>query len=418
MPLQYDVIIIGAGPAGSTAATLLARAGWSVALVEKQPFPRRKVCGECIAASNLPLLEALGLGDRFAASASPALRRVALMYGKHTLIADLPAFSHEKHVWGRALGRETLDTLLLSQAQAAGAVIWQPWSVRKLSGVAGDFSCYVQAAHANENATLRAPIVIAAHGSWENSCATDGDEARTLRPDSLLAFKANFSGAALDADLLPVISFPGGYGGMVVADQGVLTIACCIQAQRLKSVRRTMTGLLAGPAVGEMLKRECAGVAAVLAGARRDEPWLAAGPLHPGVHFKSTDQIFRIGNAAGEAHPIIGEGMSMAMQSAWMLCGYLVSAGVPTGTLASAGAQRQLRKLYTAEWRRAFQRRLRLSTLFAHIAMRPSIFSLPISLMRDFAPLLKHVARWSGKVSSVLDAELVTSLAAGSTHTV
>ena len=45
--------IVGAGPAGSAAAILLARAGWSVALVERQRFPRRKVCGECIAASNL-----------------------------------------------------------------------------------------------------------------------------------------------------------------------------------------------------------------------------------------------------------------------------------------------------------------------------------------------------------------------------
>jgi heterodisulfide reductase subunit A-like polyferredoxin len=58
----FDAVIVGAGPAGSSAAILLARAGWSVALVEKQRFPRRKVCGECIAASNLSLLDALGIG--------------------------------------------------------------------------------------------------------------------------------------------------------------------------------------------------------------------------------------------------------------------------------------------------------------------------------------------------------------------
>ena len=45
MQTRFDAIIIGAGVAGSTAAILLARAGWSVALVEKQHFPRRKVCG-------------------------------------------------------------------------------------------------------------------------------------------------------------------------------------------------------------------------------------------------------------------------------------------------------------------------------------------------------------------------------------
>jgi flavin-dependent dehydrogenase len=52
MKTSYDAIIVGAGPAGNTAAILLASAGWSVALIEKQPFPRRKVCGACIGATR------------------------------------------------------------------------------------------------------------------------------------------------------------------------------------------------------------------------------------------------------------------------------------------------------------------------------------------------------------------------------
>jgi 2-polyprenyl-6-methoxyphenol hydroxylase-like FAD-dependent oxidoreductase len=63
---RFDAVVVGAGPAGASTAILLARAGWSVALVERQRFPRRKVCGECIAASNLPLLDALGIGDAVA----------------------------------------------------------------------------------------------------------------------------------------------------------------------------------------------------------------------------------------------------------------------------------------------------------------------------------------------------------------
>jgi flavin-dependent dehydrogenase len=135
--------------------------------------------------------------------------------------------------------------------------------------------------------------------------------------------------------------------------------------------------------------------------------------LHPGIHFKSNDTFFRIGNAAGEAHPIIGEGMSMAMQSAWLLCGHIVRAGVPSGSRPAAAAQRQIRALYCAEWRNAFTRRLRLASVFAHVAMYSSKFSPPLSVMRHFAPLLKCAAKLSGKVSSVLDADLVASLAAG-----
>lgn len=141
---EFDAIIMGAGLAGSAAAILLASAGWQVALVEKQRFPRRKVCGECLAASNLPLLDALGIGSEFGAVAGPALRRFALMRGRRTVVADLPA-AHGAHPWGRALGRETLDLLLLEKARQAGATVLQPWSVVALRGGTGNHQCDVRA---------------------------------------------------------------------------------------------------------------------------------------------------------------------------------------------------------------------------------------------------------------------------------
>ena len=79
-----------------------------MALIEKQSFPRRKVCGECVAASNLPLLDALGIGGGFADKAGPELKRVALMRGAQSVWADLPAAADARQPWGRAIGRETL----------------------------------------------------------------------------------------------------------------------------------------------------------------------------------------------------------------------------------------------------------------------------------------------------------------------
>lgn len=412
MQHSFDVVIVGAGLAGSTAAILLSRAGWSVGLIEQQTFPRRKVCGECVAASNLPLLDALGVGEPFAASAGPALRQVALMQGPHRLVAELPAFNHPQHRWGRALGRETLDTMLLEQARNAGACILQPWSVRSVTGAAGDFTCTVRRMNSGETALVRAPLVISAQGSWETFPKLDMASRNRPRPGELLAFKANFLDAKLQEGLLPVISFKGGYGGMVVADAGVLTLACCIRADRLASVRRLASGSSAGLAIEAMLARECSGVATVLAGARRAGPWLAAGPLNPGIHLKSGDEVFRIGNAAGEAHPIIGEGMSMALQSAWVLCGHLVGAGKPQVTVSHSVVQRRLHEAYEADWRRYFGRCLYLAAAFAHIAMRPSLFAPLVPLARLVAPLLKQAAAMSGKVQTVLDPATIASFSA------
>jgi len=78
--MRCDALIIGAGPAGSSAARLLAQAGWSVVLVERSEFPRRKVCGEYLSPANLELFRQLGIAQDFL-SGKIAVRRIVLMQG-------------------------------------------------------------------------------------------------------------------------------------------------------------------------------------------------------------------------------------------------------------------------------------------------------------------------------------------------
>lgn len=411
---RFDAIVIGAGVAGSTAAILLARAGWSVALVEKQRFPRRKVCGECIAASNLPLLDALGVGQQFSESAGPELRRVALMQGQRTLSADLPAAADQPgRLWGRALGRETLDSLLLEQAQASGAAVFQPWLVQALSGSAGSHQCEIRANGSEETALLQAPVLIAAHGSWEH--LPSGRAARRLarQPGDLFAFKANFRAAHLAPGLLPVLSFKGGYGGMVLADQGLTTLACCIRQDQLDICRKAAPGLNAGEAVEAYIKQSCLGVEAALASAQRDGPWLATGPIDPGIRLQANDAMFRIGNAAGEAHPIIGEGMSMAMQSAWLLCARLLGASAPVGGRLDPAWQGAVQQRYAADWRQHFAPRLHLAAALAHLAMRPALTAPWLPLLARWPGLMTHGARYGGKTRCAPSAGTVAWLASG-----
>ena len=404
MATEFDAVIIGAGPAGSSAAILLARAGWSVALVEKQRFPRRKVCGECIAASNVPLLNALGIGAAFAATAGPELRHVALMRGARRVVADLPAAS-PAHQWGRALGRETLDTLLLEQARSSGAQVLQPWSVQRVRGSAGDWQVALRGVESGQTRTVSAAVAIDAHGSWQALPSARPVHKARARSD-LFAFKANFRGASLPQGVLPVLCFNGGYGGMVVVDGDVSTLACCIRRDRLDAGRSAAPGLRAGEVVEALLKRECIGVRDALREAKRDGPWLASGPLDPGVRVRPDDEMFCIGNAAGEAHPIIGEGMSMALQSAWLLCAHLLRAG-HAATAADATRQREIARVYAAEWRQQFAPRLRLAAVFAHAAMRPVTAATLMALARICPDLLTVGARWGGKARSAVDPALL-----------
>ncbi|MDE2120004.1 MAG: FAD-dependent monooxygenase [Betaproteobacteria bacterium] len=405
MQAAFDAIIVGAGPAGSAAAIVLARAGWSVALLEKRPFPRRKVCGECLAASNLSILDELGVGEAFRDRAGPELRRLALLRGDSRVLAELPSGEAPGRRWGRALGRETLDTLLRDRAVEVGVTVLQPWAVQALRGTAGDWQVEARAVESGRSLCLRAPVAIAAHGSWESLPSRAGRRASRRRAGDLLGFKAQFRGTAQAAGVLTIFALHGAYGGMVLGDGGVTTVACCVRRDRLEACRRARPGLRAGEAVEAWLGQACRGVRETLA-AHREGPWLAAGPLDPGIRLRADDAMLRIGNAAGEAHPIVGEGMSMALQSAWLLGHRL--ARIDRAELGAGGAarQREVAAEYAAAWRRQFATRLRLAAAFAHACMRPAGSALLVGAARTWPGLLTQGAIWCGKTRDISRQEL------------
>jgi len=415
MKTSFDVAVVGAGPAGASLAILLARAGWSVALIERQAFPRRKVCGECVAASNLQLLDALGVGTAFAARAGAELRRVALMRGSETIVASLPP-ARGAHRWGRALGREHLDTVLAEAAEAAGATRLQPWSLQAIAGGPGRYLLRVRAESVDADAAeveLHAGLVVAAHGSWEPLPIERAERRESRKPSDLFAFKANFRGAALDADLLPVLSFAGGYGGMVVADDGILTLAGCVRDDRLQALRAATPGARAGEAFEAMLREQCTGVGVALAAATRDGAWLASGPLRPGIRVGAEDDVFRIGNAAGEAHPIVGEGISMALQAAFVLAA-LIGPGraALVAPASAAAAQRSAQRVHASLWRRRFARRLAVAAGFAHVAMRPALAAAAWPAVRRWPQILTAGARLSDKTHCAPEAARIAGASA------
>ena len=212
--------------------------------------------------------------------------------------------------------------LLLETARAAGVDVHQPCTVTGMQRDGGLHHCTTRSTAAASQ-RFAARIVIAAHGSWDAGTLPT-QPSRPPAPTDLLGFKAHFSNSALPADLMPLLAFPGGYGGTVHCDGGRISLSCCIRRDRLERIRSQCAGD-AGDAVQAHIAAVCVGAAQALAGARRDGPWLAAGPIRPGIRLQCRDGIFPVGNAAGEAHPVIAEGISIALQSAWLLARYLIA---------------------------------------------------------------------------------------------
>jgi flavin-dependent dehydrogenase len=400
MNFDCDALVIGAGPAGTASAILLAQAGWRVIIVEQHIYPRRKVCGECIAAGNLELLDQLGIGPDFRRAAGPELRRIGWMGASSTSTADMPPCTGGLYRYGRAVGRDWLDTKLLQRAASLGVVALQPARARTVAGELGGYECTVDSVRGGPQ-TLRTPVVVDAHGSWERGPTYSTNEpagTRVFRRSSeLLAFKANFRNATLAPGFLPVLVLPGGYGGMVVADGGLTTLACCLRRDTLSTCRALLPHASAGAAVEAFLRRSCSGVRETLKGAHREGAWLSVGPLRPGVRVGVGDGVFRVGNAAGESHALIGEGISMALQSSALLAA-LLARRPATAIRGRIGIE--LHRSYAAAWRRAFVPRLRLATIYAHVAMRPRLAEPARALLRRWPVLLRGAAQLAGKAAS------------------
>ena len=390
--MTYDALIIGGGPAGATLALLLARGGWSVAVMEKKGFPRRKVCGEFISATSLPLLRELGVGEAFLECAGPEVRRVGLFARDTVLAADMPHPSDSSARWGRALGREHLDLLLLAAAERAGADVWQPWTATELQRTSEGYACAIAAKDGSRSLTAR--VAILAHGSWEHSALLKRD-VNAHGPSDLLAFKAHFRDCDLPADLMPLLVFPGGYGGMVQSDGGRVSLSCCIRRDELQRCRQRLSAH-AGDAVLRHIQSSCLGVHEALKRSSLDGAWLSAGPINTGIRKCYANGIFFVGNIAGEAHPIVAEGISMAMQSARLLARHLIARQDEVVALCALS---EIGVAYGRDWKASFAPRVRAAATFAHLTMRPGIAALYLPILKQFPGILTLAANLSGKAA-------------------
>jgi 2-polyprenyl-6-methoxyphenol hydroxylase-like FAD-dependent oxidoreductase len=377
---SWDIVIVGAGPAGASAATLLARQGHRIALCEGKPFPREKVCGEFLGVRARPILARLGILDLFDAAAGPPITRVQAHAAHRTLSSPIP--HAPDGAAARAISRGTLDASLLAAAHAAGAHILQPCHVTTISG-----NLQQGFLTATDRGPLHSRLVLLAHGLAQRgdmapeTVPRDRPTPVPHSPGPYLCFKAHFTRCDLDPHTIAIGGARGVYVGLVTSSAARCSLAFVVHRDRLARCGNGADAQLAA------LLDENAGFRRLLQNATRAGPWLASGPLAPGIRQVYRDGRFFLGNAAGEVHALVGEGITLALQAG----GLLADAIARHGLSEAAG------RAYERRWRRAFTSRYRAAQLFANLIMRPGPAACAAVLLRACPPALCACVRWAGK---------------------
>ncbi|MCT0199297.1 FAD-dependent monooxygenase [Synechococcus sp. CS-1325] len=210
LPLQiapcWDVVVVGAGPAGALAAHGLARRGVRVLLVEQRRFPRWKVCGACLSPQALAALEAAGLAELVAQQGGLALR--VLQLGVAGLVSPIVMEA------GRVLSRARLDQALLEAAVAAGAeVLTGTRAVLGAAAAGADPDREVVLQTGTDQLRVTARVVLIAAGLSHRCLDSEPEISTSIEPHSRVGAGCVLPGDA--AGLLPgVLQMAVGRGGV------------------------------------------------------------------------------------------------------------------------------------------------------------------------------------------------------------
>lgn len=385
---NFDVIIAGAGPAGSSAAIHLAHRGLRVLLVEQKKFPRPKLCGEFISPECRQHFEKLGVADAMS-GAGPSTISETVFYSARGHHISVPS----RWFGGPAalgLSRAVMDDVLLRRAQDCGVSVLEGASISEplitQNAVAG-----VKLKLNSREQEYCAPVTIDATGRAR--ILTRKLTQQRAKP-KLIAFKVHLRNTRVAPNACEIYFYPDGYGGLSTIEGDVSNLCFIISAEQVKLHHSDPETVMRET----VMKNQRA--AFTLAHATPESEWLSASWKSFGRQRPSPAKgLLAIGDSAAFIDPFTGSGMLMAFESGELASDVIIR---HRDNLTSDSLGHE----YTTAYTRKFDSRLRICGLLRRAAFKPRLAGLGIALFGASEQLRSKIVRATRSPERKLKLEL------------
>ena len=351
---NYDIGIIGAGIAGSSLAILLAEAGKSVVVFEKEVYPSHKVCGEFISLESYGFFKSLGLDlDDWGL---PIIKKLKLTSQKgEELNATL-------RTGGFGISRYKLDYKLAKKLTEAGVHFHPNTKVRSV----------LDKNIATSKGNYKANLIIGSHGKYTAGYV---HKPRSSPKNNYIGVKYHIKGNFRD-DLISLHSFDGGYCGMSKIEDDLYCLCYLADAAKLKSNSNDINAL----ENNVLFKNKNIEQIYTEAHFIWDKPLVISNVKFNKQTLFNDDMLF-VGDAAGSISPLSGNGMSIAARSALML----------SQLILEEPNFNKLTKRYNGEWDRLFGGIVNKANLLNKIMLNPTTHHIVLKALNSIPPLRKKV---------------------------